>query len=165
MGENQSIHRDSLSSEDDNLMDHLSNYNLLSNYYRPSSQAREGYVFTGISLTGEGGWRWTAPKVNHLPPGQGQRSQHLPLWPGSKVTTPPPLARVKGHNTSPLWPGSKAITPPPWAGSKVTTPPPLARVKGHNTSPLWPGSKAITPPPWAGSKVTTPPPSGQGQRP
>ena len=48
------------------------------------------------------GWgrRWTAPKVNHLPPGHGQRSQHLP----------PP--RVKGHNTSPH-PGLKVTTPPP----------------------------------------------------
>ena len=109
-------------------------------YYRPRSEVREGYVFTGICLSNLGG---------------GRSGQHLPPWPGLKVTTLPPprttppfppgqhLSPPPGQHLPPPWatPPSPWTTPPPWLGSKVTTPPPW-------TTP---------PPPWLGSKVTTPP--------
>ena len=106
----------------------------------------------------------------------GSKVTPCPPWPGSKVITPSPLARVKGHNTS-AQPGSKVTTPPgqgqrsqhlPQPGSKVTTPPGQDQRSQHPQ----PGSKVTTPSPWPGSKVTTPPPArvkghntlSQGQR-
>ena len=41
------------------------------------------------STRGRGGG-WTTPKVNHLPPGQGQRSTTSPPRPGSEVNHLPP---------------------------------------------------------------------------
>ena len=136
-------------------------------------------MFSQVCVTstpGQGGW--TIPKINHLHPGQCQRSQHFP-----------PLSRIRGHNTSPPWLGSKVTTPPlrpgskvttpPWSGSKVTTPPwsgskvatpphpqgqrsehlpPDEGQRSQHISPR-PGSEVTTPPPWPGSEVTTPPPA------
>ena len=69
------------------------------NYYRPRSEASEGYVFTGVChsfcSTGEGG-RWVTPKVitppspskdqvTTPPPPPGTRSQHLPPSPPTRT--------------------------------------------------------------------------------
>ena len=60
-------------------------------FYHPCSEASEGYVFTGVCHLNSGG-EWTTPKVNHLPPGQGQRSTTSPL---DRNTTP--LDRTPTH--------------------------------------------------------------------
>ena len=79
-------------------------------YYRPRSEASEGYVFTGVCHFNSGGrGRWATPMVTTPPPWDqvttpahpGTRSQHLP--------PPPPLG--PGHNTPPP-PRDQATTPP-----------------------------------------------------
>ena len=93
-------------------------------FYRPRSEASEGFVFTGVchSVIFRGGGRWTTPKINHpplskvkghntSPPGQGQRSQHLLLGRVKGHNTSLP-ARVKGHNTSPPGQGQRSQHPP-----------------------------------------------------
>ena len=80
-------------------------------FYRPCSEASEGYVFTGIChsvILGVGGG------VLH------QSGQHLPpTW--DQVTTPPsPLPGTRSHTY--LGPGHNTSLPPPtW--DQVTTPP------------------------------------------
>ena len=84
-------------------------------FYRPRSEASEGYVFTGICLSNSGGGGgqhlpparvkghntfppgqhlpvpWTTPPSpldnTGLPPAQGQRSQHLPPAQGQRSQT------------------------------------------------------------------------------
>ena len=134
---------------------------------------------------------WTTPKINHLP-SQGQRPQCLPLWPGSKVTTPPPgqgqrpqhLAPGQGKRSQhPLSQGQRSQQPP--ARSKVTTfpsqvkghnipprqvndhntpPPTSARVKGHNTSPTLARVKGHNTSPSQGQRLQQPPPPGTMRR-
>ena len=147
---------------------------LVKNKYLPPARIAKQAFFTGVchSVTDQRG-RWPAPKVNHLLPplpGQGQRSQHLPPLPESKVTTPnqgqrshqPPLGQrsqhlppSQGQRSQHLPPGQgqRSQHTPPQPGSKVTTPPPGQGQRSQHTPQ--PGSKVTTPPPW--SKVTTPP--------
>ena len=114
-------------------------------YYRPRSEASEGYVFTGIchSVIFGGG--------------------EVATW--DMVTTPPsPLG--PGHNTS-LPPLDQVTTPPSSPWDQVTTPPPPR--PGHNTSLLPPGTRSqhLPPSPLPGTRsqhlpsprdqVTTPP--------
>ena len=89
-------------------------------YYRPCSEASEGYVFIGVCHSVI---FWTTP-----PP-----RQHLPLDNTSPWTTPLP------------WPGSQHPPSPGqhllrWSGSNVTTPPHPAQ--GQRSQHLPPGNYA-----------------------
>ena len=117
-------------------------------FYRPCSEASEGYVFTGechsFCPTSGGG--------------EGVDNTYLPL---ARVKGHPhPPARVKGQPPPP----PRQHHPPHW-----TTPPPLARVKCHLPAPGQ-GQRSTTSPldntshsldntsPWPGSKVNHLPP-------
>ena len=118
----------------------------LTYFYRPRSEASEGYVFIGVChsviFRGEGG---KVDNTKDQPPTPTRVKGH----------STSPLARVKGHNAYPPDQCQRSQHPPsPSQGQRSQHPP--ARVKGNSTSP-WPGSKVTTPPLWPGSKVTTPP--------
>ena len=115
-------------------------------YYRPRSEASEGYVFTGVchSVTergGEGGVNQGLSHNTSLPPGTS--SQHLP----------PSLPPGPGHNTSP--PRDLVTTPPPGTWSQHLPPP--RTWSQHLHPPLGPGHNTSPPP---RDLVTTPPPLG-----
>ena len=94
------------------------------NFYRPLSEASEGYVFTGVchsfcSTPGGGGGMWhtkcnMGPAQNVYPP-PGTRSECLPL---------PPWDQVR-MSTSPLGPGQNVY--PPWDQVRMSTPPQTTR--------------------------------------
>ena len=51
-------------------------------FYRPRSEASDGYVFTGICLSNKWlGGGWTTPKISHLPPPARVRGQPPPTPP------------------------------------------------------------------------------------
>ena len=98
-------------------------------YYRPRSEASEGYVFTGIChsfcLMGGGG-RCATPKVS---------GQHLPPSPQDQVTTPP-SPPGPGHNTSLL---PEQHLPPLLDNTSLPWTTPLFLPPLDNTSPPPPG--------------------------
>ena len=95
---------------------------ILAHFYRPRSEASEGYVFTGVCHFNSWGRRWATPKVYHLPPPHDQvttppsppltRSQHLPSHPGTRSQHPPPDTR--SQHLPP--PGTRSQHPPPPPG-------------------------------------------------
>ena len=153
-------------------------------YYRPRSEASEGYVFTGVchSVTNRGGgvtpnasWdrshgqggggsaQHLPPPGQHLPP--RTRSQHLPP-PREHLPPPgqhlPPSPPGPGHNTSlPLpWHRSQHLPPPLDQVTTLPSPPPPPPGTGHNTALTLPRHRSQhLPPPWTRSQHP-PPPAG-----
>ena len=142
----------------------------LDNFYRPRSEASEGYVFTGVrhSVTEQGGEGGV--DNNTSPPGPGHNTS-LPL---DNTSLPPPRTRSQHLPFLPPGPGHNTSLPP-W-----TTPPSLPPPgPGHNTSPLDntslppprirsqhlpPSQDQVTTPtslPGPGHNTSLPPPSGQ----
>ena len=134
-------------------------------YYRPRSEASEGYVFTGVrhSVTeggGEGGVNQGPGHNTSLPPWAQVTTPRSPLGTGHNTSLPPAPPLGTGHSTSlPLPLGTGHYTSPlPW--TQVTTP---ASPPGHRSQHLPsipPGTWSQHLPLWA--QVTTPPPLGTG---
>ena len=114
-------------------------------YYRPRSEASEGYVFTGVchSVIFEGGGggqhQWSTPplpprdQVRTSTPPPGTRSEHLPLPPTWDLVTPPPWDLV--------------IPPPPPGIWSQHLPPPRDQVRTSTPPPPPPGTWSLHPPP------------------
>ena len=128
-------------------------------FYRPRSEASEGYVFTGICLSkSRGEWgggdhgTWSPPSPPTwdlvttpalLPPGTWSPLLPLPTW--DLVTTPPPTLDLV--TTIPTPPGTwSPPCPPPWTWSPpppptwdlVTAPPnPPIRSRGRRYVSYW----------------------------
>ena len=142
-------------------------------YYRPRSEASEGYVFTGVChsfcSTGGGGGGVATPKASgQHPPWDQVTNTHLP--PPTWSQHPPPSPLGHGHKTpslpwdqldnTPLPPGMVTTPPPPQTWSQhqrsldITPPPPPPGPGGqHPLPPPGPGGQHPPPP----DMVTTPP--------
>ena len=116
------------------------------NFYRPRSEASEGYVFTGVchSVTKWGGgggqhqWSTTCP-----PPGPGQNI-YPPRGPGQNIYPLPP--RTRSEHLPPL---------PPGPGQNIYPPPPPETRSEHLPPPIYPPPP---PPPETRSEHLPPPP-------
>ena len=78
-------------------------------FYRPRSEASEGYVFTAVChsfCSTPGGGRWATPMVNHLPPLDNSTYPPPPPW--TTAPTPPP-----GQQCLPPSSGQQHLPPPP----------------------------------------------------
>ena len=139
-------------------------------FYRPRSEASEGYVFTGVchSVT-KGGGRCSdlvpGPGPGHLPP----RDQDIiyppppPLWgqdiypPGTRTSTP----LGPGHLPPPPPPRDQDIIYPPLGPGHLPPPPPGP---GHLPPSSPSGTRTSTPPPWDQDIYPPPPPDTTRRR-
>ena len=126
----------------------LLNSLVLSWFYRPRSEASEGYVFTGVghSLCSTRGCEQQLPPWAGPPP---------PPWTGA--TSPPPGGQGQRSTTSPSQ-VQRSTTPPPWTGPPL---PPPGQEQHLRPPPPPRTGPPLPPPPRSGSKVNhLPPPSG-----
>ena len=97
-------------------------------FYRPRSEASEGYVFTGVcySVTEQGAevWHQMHHGIGHMVRGrccpEGGVETTPPPRPGSKITTPPPgqhLPPGQGQRSQHLPPPLWTTSLPPWTTS------------------------------------------------
>ena len=122
----------------------------LMDYYRPLSEASEGYIFTGICLSNSGGEGGVDQGPGHntsLPPPRDQ-VDNTPLpptghghnTPQDQWTTPPSPHRTWSQHPPPPSPRTRWTTPPGTWSQHPLSPPPAGH--GHNTpSPLGPGGQ------------------------
>ena len=130
-----------------------------SNFYRLRSEAREGYIFTGISLFNfGGGWHQMHHGIGHMvtplvspppwsdpvtpsPPGHTTTSSpvrpgHTPLVrPGHHHPLVTPLPPVRPGHTIPPPPGQTWSHTPLWSDMVTTAPPPSLRTWSHTNPP------------------------------
>ena len=119
---------------------------ITSDYYRPCSEASEGYVFTGVchSVTEQGGrWHQMHHGIGHMVTGRRWSAQGEMVCPGGEWTSPSPPPG-QDHHLCPPGQGQRSQHPP--LDRATTSPSPTGQGQ-RSQHPPPPGQGHFLPPP------------------